>query len=374
MSNSVATDKGSEPQAASTVGLRYLLDSYLDWCKAEAIPIVESVATDLAAVETAPWPRLGPGVRGAFVHLAGRGDFVALQVIEIEPGGRTAWQKHLYDEIIYVLAGHGSTMVEIEKGRPIDFDWSTRALFSPPLNCPFRLSNASGHESVRLVVASDLPYLLNVFRNERFLFDNPGRFPERVGRDAYYDGKGDALTPEPGSSAWETTFVPDLATFASPAAANSRDTTLILADNALHAQLTDMPVGTYEPALSGIPGTHLLAIAGSGYTLTWSAGQTELQRQDWHPGWVFAPQDEIFHQHFNIGPAPARRLAVSLGSRRYPVLARKLAGNANPRFADGNGAPLAYQQQDPRIHRLFLDEMQKAGLRSEMDRYFGAAS
>ena len=61
--------------------LRYLIDSYLDWSKAEGIPIVDAFAVDLTAVETKPWPRLGDGVRGALVHLKGRGDFIALQVI-----------------------------------------------------------------------------------------------------------------------------------------------------------------------------------------------------------------------------------------------------------------------------------------------------
>ena len=77
-----------------------------------------------------------------------------------------------------MLTGHGSTTVEITKGKPLDFEWGPRALFSPPLNCPFRLFNGSGRETARLVVATNLPFLLNVFRSEGFLFDNPKSFPE----------------------------------------------------------------------------------------------------------------------------------------------------------------------------------------------------
>src|SRR5258706_612787 len=82
--------------------LRYLIDSYRDWMVGEGIPIVEGIAVDLHGVETAPWPRCGGGVRGAFLQLRGRGDFVGLQVIDIPPGGATDWARHLYDEVFYV--------------------------------------------------------------------------------------------------------------------------------------------------------------------------------------------------------------------------------------------------------------------------------
>jgi oxalate decarboxylase/phosphoglucose isomerase-like protein (cupin superfamily) len=374
----VATDTRLEPQAADKARLRYLLDTYLDWCRAQSLPIVESVAVDLLAIETAPWRQLGPGVRGAFVHLAGRGDFCALQVIDIEPGGRTAWQKHLYDEVFYVLTGHGSTTVEIAKGKPLDFEWGPRALFSPPLNCPFRLFNGSGRETVRLVVATNLPFLLNVFRSERFLFDNPKSFPERVGRDAYYAGEGDFLPLKPGKHMWETNFVPDLGSFSLPEwearGAGSRNIKLILADSAMHAHSSEMPVGTYKKAHRHGAGAHVFAVTGSGYTLMWNEGDSEFERHEWRHGWVFAPPEDMFHQHFNTGAEPARYLALSLGSHRYPVLARKVARKENPEASiKEGGLQLDYADQDPRIHRIWLAEMKKAGLDSRMGKYFDEA-
>ena len=57
---------------------KFLLDPYLDWARREGIPIAEGAAVDLNTVELASWLRIGPGCRGAFVHLRGRGDFVAL--------------------------------------------------------------------------------------------------------------------------------------------------------------------------------------------------------------------------------------------------------------------------------------------------------
>ena len=39
-------------------------------------PIHEDFGVDLLTAETGPWPRLGDGCNGAFVHLKGRGDWL----------------------------------------------------------------------------------------------------------------------------------------------------------------------------------------------------------------------------------------------------------------------------------------------------------
>ena len=93
---------------------RYGIDPYLDWLKGEGIPVVEDYGVYLFDVETAPWPRYG--VKGAAVHLKGRGDFANMFVLDIAPGRSTAPQRHLYEEVVYVLEGHGSTQVEFADG------------------------------------------------------------------------------------------------------------------------------------------------------------------------------------------------------------------------------------------------------------------
>src|SRR3974390_3047915 len=86
---------------------RYGIDPYLDWLTGEGIPVTENYGVDLFAVETAPWARYG--VSGAAVHLKGRGDFANMFLFDIAPGKSTAPQRHLYEEVVYVLEGHGST-------------------------------------------------------------------------------------------------------------------------------------------------------------------------------------------------------------------------------------------------------------------------
>jgi hypothetical protein len=177
---------------------------------------------------------------------------------------------------------------------------------------------------------------------------------------------------------WETNFVPDLATFELPEwdarGAGSRNIKIILADSPMHAHTSEMPVGTYKKAHRHGPGAHVLALTGAGYTLLWNEGDAEFERHEWTHGFVFAPPDGMFHQHFNTSPDPARYLAVSLGSHRYPVLARKVARKMDPEkdVKDG-GLQIDYGDQDPRIHALWLREMAKAGVPSRMGKYFDEA-
>jgi len=85
---------------------KFLVDPYMNFCKSEGIPIVEDFGIDMKKVETKPWARMG--VNGAFAHLKGRGDFLAMYVIDIPKGGKTIPQKHIFEEVFYVVDGHGA--------------------------------------------------------------------------------------------------------------------------------------------------------------------------------------------------------------------------------------------------------------------------
>src|ERR1700730_2016088 len=115
---------------------RYGVDAYLDWVAQEGIPVVEDYAIDLFKVATAPWSRYG--VNGAAVHLKGRGDFANMFVLDIAPGRSTAPQRHLYEDVVYVLEGTGSTQVELADGSKRSFEWVAKSLFAIPLNAKHR--------------------------------------------------------------------------------------------------------------------------------------------------------------------------------------------------------------------------------------------
>src|SRR6202166_1575483 len=130
------------PQNVSAEKPRYGIDPYLDWLAAEGIPVTEDFGVYLFGVETAPWPRYG--VKGAAVHLKGRGDFANMFVLDIAPGKSTALQRHLYEEVIYVLEGSGSTQVELADGTKRSFEWGAKSLFAIPLNAKNRHFNGRG--------------------------------------------------------------------------------------------------------------------------------------------------------------------------------------------------------------------------------------
>jgi len=348
---------------------RYLIDPYQEWAAREGVPIVKGFGVDLLAVDVRPWARKGAG--GAIVQLDGRGDFADIHVIEIPPGGETLPQRHLYEEVIYVLDGNGSTVVETPGGERRGFEWRTSSLIAIPLNARYQHFNGSGRRSARLASVTDLPLVLNVFRNEAFVFENPTVFPERFGAEQHYRGDGTFIPTRPGRHMWETNFVPDLRTFElrewSARGAGGSNIMFVLADGTMHAHISEMPVGTYKKGHRHGPDFHVFAVTGEGYSLYWYEAERELRRFDWKHGGVFAPADRLYHQHFNVSPEPARYLAIAFGSLRYPTVADKLATwmGMDVSVKEG-GRQIEYEDEDPRIREIYEGELRKRGIPSRM--------
>src|ERR1700682_5241558 len=112
----------------------------------------------------------GYDVGAAAVHLKGRGDFLCMFVFDIAPSSATTPQRHLYEEVFYVLEGRGSTTIETPDGRRHSFEWGPRSLFAIPLNTRYRLFNASGSQGARLVSTTSLPAAVHMFHHEGVAF------------------------------------------------------------------------------------------------------------------------------------------------------------------------------------------------------------
>jgi len=305
---------------------KFLLDPYLDWTKREGIPIHQDFAPDLLTAETGPWPRLGDGCRGAFVHLPGRGDWMTVFLLELPPGGASAPQRHLFDEIFYVLSGAGSVTVEMTDGSQHARDWTSRSLFAPPLNARYRIVNGSGRQSARLACVNDLRILMNIFHDEAFFFDNPFAFPERQRASDDGDGRRDTPSIRPGHDPWETGLVPDLGSFAFKPSVGSSRIQLPLGESSMGAQLCEISAASSEKADRNDAGVHILCVQGAGQTLLRYQNDPNEQRVDWRPGTCFALPEHMTHQHVNVSAQPARHLAVGFGTKRYPIVhARRLS-------------------------------------------------
>ena len=349
---------------------RFLIDTYLEWTKGEGIPLVEDFGIDLLQVEVKPWARLG--ARGAFAHCKGRGDFLDMQVLEIPPGGETTPQKHLYEEVVYVLEGRGSTTIESFSGEKHSFEWGPKSLFALPLNARYQHFNTSGQRAARVVAVTNLPMMLNAFHNEEFIFNNPFAFPERLGEQKYFKGDGEFIPMRPGRHMWETNFVPDLSTFElyrwDARGGGSSNIMFVLADGTMHAHMSEMPVGTYKKAHRHGADFHVFAVTGQGYSIYWYEGEEEIRRFDWQHGAVFAPTDMLYHQHFNTSPEPARYLAIAFGGLRYPFSEdkKKTFMGMDVSVKEG-GRQLEYEDQDPRVHAMYLEELARKGIECKLE-------
>jgi mannose-6-phosphate isomerase-like protein (cupin superfamily) len=349
---------------------RVAVDVYLEWLKGEGIPVTEDFGVDLLKVPTKRWDRYD--VNGAAVHLKGRGDFLCMFVFEIAPSGATAPPRHLYEEVFYVLEGRGSTTIETADGRKHSFEWGPKSLFAIPLNARYRLFNGSGSQGARLVSTANLPAVLNMFHDEDFVFANGWEFEKRVGSSKYFSGEGDFIPIRPGNHLWETNFVPDLAAIElqpwGDRGAGGSNIMFILADGTMHAHISEMPVGTYKKAHRHAADFHVMCVTGTGYSLLWYEGQKDWVKVDWKHGTVFAPPDQMFHQHFNTSAVPARYLATAYGSLRYPFTESKrksLFGGVSTSVKLG-GAQIEYTDQDPRVHELFKEETARNGVTVKM--------
>src|SRR5919201_5399756 len=152
---------------AETTETRLLLDPYLDHIRSEGVPILEDFGLDLLNVDVRPWPRFEAA--GAFALVKGRGDFIDTYVLELAPGQATAPQRHLFEEVVYVLEGEGSTTVDVPGGGRRSFEWGPKSLFALPLNARYRHFNASGRERARLACGNNFSLMINLFHDEKFI-------------------------------------------------------------------------------------------------------------------------------------------------------------------------------------------------------------
>ncbi|HEY1266992.1 MAG TPA: cupin domain-containing protein, partial [Candidatus Binatia bacterium] len=140
--------------------------SYEAWMKKQGVPIVETHGVeDVGELPLKPWARTGG--RGAFIQLKGMEGFTGMYVSEIPPAGALEPEKHLYEELIYVLRGAGSTEIwSADDGKSkLHFEWQQGSLFAVPLNCWHKLYNGSRGPALLLSVTS-APIMIDLLHDE----------------------------------------------------------------------------------------------------------------------------------------------------------------------------------------------------------------
>ncbi len=247
------------------------------------------------------------------------------------------------------------------------------------------ISTAAAASGRLLVSTTDLPLVMNTFHNEKFVFDSDFDFVERAGKDEYYSGEGDLITVRPGNHMWETNFVPDLASIELKSwgdrGAGGTNIMFVLADGTMHAHISEMPVGTYKKGHRHGPGFHVMCVTGHGYSLLWFEDEKDFLRIDWKHGVVFPPADRQFHQHFNTstaaGALPGHRrrrpaLSPDHGQRRSLLGVKPGEKGAVSTSIKEGGDQIEYEDQDPRIHRIWLGEMKAHDVEPKMEKFISS--
>jgi mannose-6-phosphate isomerase-like protein (cupin superfamily) len=355
---------------------RYWINSYLEFIEKEGLRVAYGTSLDLFEVETADWPRLG--AKASAAHFKGSGDYCNMFVVELPAGGATLPQQHLYEEIYYVLEGRGSTQLEFSGGRKRSFEWGPHSFFAIPLNAKYRHFNGSGTQRALMATTTTLPMIMNIFHDEEFVFNTPAAFQAREGKEAYYSGEGDLHMLRPGNNIWETNFIPDLGTLElhpwEDRGKGSSSISFVLADGIMHAHISEIAPATYKKAHRHGAGTHVLTLTGDGYSLLWNEAGTDFERIDWKHGVVFPPCEAQFHQHFVTSNNASRYVATGLGNLRYPLTeAKRRQSYSTPgqkqdvsRSVKEGGNQIEYEDQDPRVHQIWLEEMRKRGITPQL--------
>ncbi|HEY3303373.1 MAG TPA: cupin domain-containing protein [Candidatus Binatia bacterium] len=369
--------------AERKVGARRRETGYDRWMKQEGLPIVEGHGvTDVRSLDLGPWKRLGGS--GAFVQLFGMDGLTGMYVAEIPPGGALNPEKHMYEEVIYVVSGSGAVEIGDEKQKPVTLEWQEGSLFAPPLNVRHKLFNGSGSEPARFVAMTNAPLVVDLFYNPDFILNCPFPFTDRFdGRADYYKVGERILRNDGYGMLWETNAIPDLRTTHVDVQGDAKGKGVLttgfeLSGNVLAGHMAEWPVGIYHKAHYHGGGAVFIMLRSRGYTLLWpreagmhpyKSGQAhKVVRIDWREGSVLSPASSWFHQHFNTGAEPARLVAIRYGSYRHDV-AFHAAQSREGTLVDIKlgGTMIEYEDEDPEIRRQFKEELKKNRVEYRME-------
>jgi quercetin dioxygenase-like cupin family protein len=345
------------PDESATLEPLERFDAYQAWQQSEGVPSVTGFyVKDLNTLELAPWPRKGG--RGAFVNLEGTGGVNDMHVVEIAPGGKSEPERHIYEEMVYVLSGRGSTQVWSEGGQKSSFEWGTGSLFAIPVNANYQVFNASGIQPARYASVTNAPTVMALFHNLEFVFNNPFAFKDRYAGEAdYFNQEGKLYR----GRTLETNFVPDVRRIKlhtwKERGGGGTNVMLELAKNSMGAHISQFQPGTYKKAHRHGPGAHVIILDGLGFSLLWREGDETREKCDWQPGAVVVPPENWFHEHFNTGSTPARYLALRFSGKKFRQPSSAQRGEGADVSVKLGGWQIEYEDEDPQIHAMFESDL-----------------
>ena len=340
---------------------------YTRWIAEEGLDILDAMyVPDLHTVQLKPWARRGG--RGVVLNHDASRTSNDCYVCEIPPGQQLAPQRQLYEEMIYVLDGRGSTTVANNAGRKVSFEWKAGAIFAIPLNTLHQHFNGSGKEPARFVSVTNAPLIINSFGDVDFVFNTAYDFKDRfAGESDYFANQG-----EQRGLLLDTNFVADAINLplvsAKERGAGGGHIRFSMAKGSMNSHISQFPIGTYKKAHAHGPGAHVIVMSGEGYSLMWPEGEAP-RRFEWKEGSMIVPPNMWFHQHFNTGTTPARYLAF----KAEGVSIRNAQGVPKAWISRRvGGDQIDYADESPEVRSSFAAALARIGMQPRMDEAYQA--
>ncbi len=337
---------------------------YDAWAESLGIPIYRSFAIeDAADVPLGWWEERR--CNAAIIQLVGQEGLSEAQLIEIPPGQTLAPFRMALDEVVFVLEGRGLASVWAEDREKMSFEWAENSLFMLPGNYFSQMSNAQGDHPARLLLFNNLPIAMTVAGNADLFFKTT-----YVNTDFLYGGqetsfyaravKATDLESDISRYVWRGNFFPDLKMWDQlenqAYRGGGQRVTLFFSSPANWGHVSTFPPGTYKKAHKHGAGVVIAVLDGEGYSLLWPEKGADIVMARWKKGSLIVPPDQWYHQHFNVGPNPARYVGL-----HGPV--QGLPGRGEYVPAQNQ---IEYCDEIPEIRRLFEEEVASRGSHSLM--------
>src|SRR4051794_1388153 len=356
-----------EPKAGENAGCGKFLRKpmpYDTFRESEGVPIYRGIGVRrVQDLPLAKWQRLGG--RGSYIQLYGTEGVWGAYVVEIPGAGALNIERHLYEKVVLVVEGRGSTEVWQEgQTKRHTFEWQKGSLFTIPLNAFHRFINAASAPAL-LLCGTTAPNVMNLIDNPSFIFDCPHAFTERFsGADDFFKPRDD-VEPDSirGLAMRRTNFVPDIVNTELPLdnrrSPGYRRVEPQMAGNRFYVWIGQHETGRYSKAHKHASAAVLVCVKGKGYTYTWPADVCGMT--PWKDGCAdkVLRQDCISAWH---GPNNQRaRKAGRPGEQLLDYGAIDLSKG---------GSAIPYHQEDPAIRKEFEATLAREGVKSRMNPEF----
>ena len=390
-SDSPAPAKWQEPGKGKRAGFGSFGQPKTDYDKfmdAEGVPVFRGIGIrSIKELPLADWPRLGG--RGSYIQLSGSEGKWGFYIAEVPAAGALNVEKHLYEKVVFVVEGRGTTEVWLEEGgKKHTFEWQKGSLFSIPVNAWHRIVNATSKPAL-ICAGTTAPNLINLVGDTDFVFNCPYKFTDRFSESDDFYVPNEEVEPDPirGLAMQRTNYIPDIINADLPydnrRSPGYRRVEPQMTGNKFYIKIGEHETGRYAKAHAHTSATVLMCVGGKGYTYTWperlgvnpwADGNGDLvERVDYEPfGIVSAAPGGArwYHQHFNASKEPFR--LIMWNGPNHPSLVTGLPPGAKQIDYTGmditeGGTSIPYWMEDPFLRQEFEQRLQQEGGVSRME-------